>query len=53
MLDMLADGDAAALIVVDAATMTERCRIHMPRRVPFGVHGLWLDRAATDDLHTV
>lgn len=52
LLDLLADGATAVLLVVDAATMTERCRIHLPRRVPFGVHGLWLTRAETDDLLT-
>lgn len=50
LLDLLADGNRAVLIVVDAATMTEQCRIAMPQPVPFGVHGLWLDRAATDAL---
>ena len=52
LLDMLADGERADLIVIDAATMTEQCRIHMPRRVPFGVHGLWLDRSEVDALRS-
>jgi carotenoid cleavage dioxygenase len=53
ILDLLANGDEAALIVFDAATMVEQCRVHLPRRVPFGVHALWLDRVVTDLLQTV
>lgn len=52
LLDLLADGERAVLIVADAATMTERCRIPLPQRVPFGVHVLWLDRADVDRLAT-
>lgn len=50
LIDLLADGSKAVLIVIDAATMQERCRIILPQAVPFGVHALWLDRAATDAL---
>ena len=50
LIDLLADGTNAAVIVIDAATMQERCRITLPQAVPFGVHALWLDRAATDGL---
>jgi carotenoid cleavage dioxygenase len=50
LVDLLADGTRAVLIVADAATMTEQCRIPLPQPVPFGVHALWLDRAATDAL---
>lgn len=53
LVDLLADGTRAVLIVADAATMTEQCRIALPQRVPFGVHALWLDRAATDALLSV
>lgn len=53
LVDLLADGERAVLMIVDAATMTEQCRIHLPRRVPFGVHGLWLDRRDVDALQTV
>lgn len=42
--DLLANEERAELLVLDARTMEECCRIKMPRRVPFGVHGLWLDR---------
>ena len=50
LLDLLADGERAVLLVADAATMTERCRIPLPQRVPFGVHALWLDRLHLDRL---
>lgn len=50
LVDLLADGTRAVLIVADAATMKEQCRIPLPQPVPFGVHALWLDRAATDRL---
>lgn len=50
LIDLLADGSQAVLLVADAATMQERCRITLPQAVPFGVHALWLDRAATDGL---
>ncbi|HEX5947203.1 MAG TPA: carotenoid oxygenase family protein [Acidimicrobiales bacterium] len=33
---------ATDLVVVDAPSMTEVARVHMPRRVPFGFHGSWL-----------
>lgn len=29
------------LVVVDAATMAEVARVHLPRRVPLGFHGNW------------
>lgn len=50
LIDLLADGTRAVLLVADAATMTEQCRIALPQPVPFGVHALWLDRATTDAL---
>jgi len=36
------DAERAELIVIDARTMTELARLHLPRRVPFGVHATWL-----------
>ncbi len=50
LVDLLADGRKAVLIVADAATMQEQCRIPLPQRVPFGVHALWLDRRAANAL---
>jgi carotenoid cleavage dioxygenase-like enzyme len=45
LLDLLMAGDRAELLVLDARTMTEVCRLHLPARVPFGVHACWLDEA--------
>ena len=53
LIDLIADGERAELIILDAATMTEQCRLPLPRRVPFGVHGLWVDRSDLDTLHIV
>lgn len=50
LLDLLMAEDRADLIVVDAGSMTELARIHLPQRVPFGVHAVWL---AQDDLAAV
>jgi carotenoid cleavage dioxygenase len=38
LLDLLMADDRADLIVIDAVTMTEIARLHLPQRVPFGVH---------------
>jgi carotenoid cleavage dioxygenase len=29
--------------VIDARAMREVARLHLPTRVPFGVHACWLD----------
>ena len=33
--------DASHLLVLDAPTLEEVARVHLPRRVPFGFHGDW------------
>ncbi|MBD5605692.1 MAG: carotenoid oxygenase family protein [Candidatus Eremiobacteraeota bacterium] len=43
LLDLLMTDDAAALVVMDARTLTEVARLGLPARVPFGVHACWLD----------
>lgn len=45
LVDLLMAGERAELLVLDAARMTEVCRLHLPARVPFGVHACWLDPA--------
>ena len=50
LLDLLMGDTDAALVVIDAATMHEVARLHLPQRVPFGVHACWLD---TDKLATI
>ncbi|MHB1139969.1 MAG: carotenoid oxygenase family protein [Microthrixaceae bacterium] len=36
------DVDRSSLVIVDAPTMEEVARVHLPRRVPFGFHGSWI-----------
>jgi carotenoid cleavage dioxygenase len=43
LLELLMADDQACLIVIDARSMTELARLHLPQRVPFGVHACWLD----------
>lgn len=42
LLDLLMNAESAELIIIDAQTMTELARLHLPQRVPFGVHATWL-----------
>ena len=44
LLDLLMTADKAELLILDAASMTELARLHLPQRVPFGVHSCWLDQ---------
>jgi carotenoid cleavage dioxygenase len=43
LVDLLMSDERACLLVLDAATMSEMARLHIPHRVPFGVHACWLD----------
>ena len=36
---------AAALLILDARSMTDLARLPLPQRVPYGVHACWLDDA--------
>lgn len=44
LLDILMTGERSELIVIDAKSMTELARLHLPQRVPFGVHATWITR---------
>jgi carotenoid cleavage dioxygenase len=35
------DADESAAVVLDAATLEEVARVHAPRRIPFGFHGIF------------
>lgn len=52
LLDLLMEESGAQLLVVDAKTMSEVCRLQLPRRVPFGVHAVWLDSEQVASLQT-
>ena len=52
LLDLLMTGDRAELIIIDAATMTELARLHLPQRVPFGVHAGWLTPAEISQIES-
>ncbi|MEW2397237.1 carotenoid oxygenase family protein [Streptomyces sp. NPDC046862] len=43
LVDLLMDDHRAELIVIDAKDMQELARLHLPQRVPFGVHATWLE----------
>jgi len=43
-LELLMMADRAELLIIDAATMQEMARLHLPQRVPFGVHSCWLNQ---------
>ena len=45
LLELLMTADRAELLIIDAATMQEMARLHLPQRVPFGVHSCWLNQA--------
>jgi carotenoid 9,10(9',10')-cleavage dioxygenase 1 len=42
LVDLIMTDDKACLIIIDASSMKELARLHLPQRVPFGVHGCWL-----------
>jgi len=51
LIDLLMDDTRADMLVIDAKTMEEVARLHLPTRVPFGVHACWLDEAKLSRLH--
>lgn len=47
---LMADDGRADLLIMDATSMTELARLHLPQRVPFGVHSCWLDESKVASL---
>ena len=43
LVDLLMSESGAYLVIIDAADMEELARLHLPQRVPYGVHACWLD----------
>jgi carotenoid cleavage dioxygenase len=50
LIDLLMSDDRADLVVIDARNMAEVARLHLPQRVPFGVHATWL---TTEEIATL
>ncbi|MFK8050885.1 MAG: carotenoid oxygenase family protein [Halioglobus sp.] len=50
LVDILMSDDSAAMVIIDASNMTELARLHLPQRVPYGVHACWLDDQKLQDL---
>ena len=50
LLELLMTADRAELLILDAARMEEVARLHLPQRVPFGVHSCWLNQSAVASL---
>ncbi len=50
LLDLLMTADRAELLILDAASMEEVARLHLPQRVPFGVHSCWLNQGQVTSL---
>jgi carotenoid cleavage dioxygenase-like enzyme len=43
LLELLMSDSKAEMLILDAKTMDEIARLHLPQRVPFGVHACWID----------
>ena len=50
LLELLMTADRAELLILDAARMEEVARLHLPQRVPFGVHSCWLNQSEVASL---
>ena len=40
------DGSASRLLVLDATDLSDVAQVHLPRRVPAGFHGAWIEERA-------
>lgn len=50
LLELLMSDTKAEMLILDAKSMDELARLHLPQRVPFGVHACWLDKQKLDAL---
>jgi len=50
LLDLLMTGSEAELLILHAQSMEQIARLHLPQRVPFGVHACWLDQQKVEQL---
>ena len=50
LLELLMADARAEMVILDAKSMKELARLHLPQRVPFGVHACWLDEQMLGEL---
>jgi carotenoid cleavage dioxygenase-like enzyme len=50
LLELLMSDTKAELLILDAKSMKELARLHLPQRVPFGVHSCWLNEQMLSEL---
>lgn len=50
LVDILMSEAGSCMLIIDAASMTELARLHLPQRVPYGVHACFLDDAKLSSL---
>lgn len=50
LLELLMSDTKAEMLIIDAKSMKETARLHLPQRVPFGVHACWIDEKRLSDL---
>ncbi|MGI9294002.1 MAG: carotenoid oxygenase family protein, partial [Pseudomonadales bacterium] len=50
LVDLLMADDKAYLLIIDAKTMEELAKLHLPQRVPYGVHACWLSEQQLQNL---
>jgi carotenoid cleavage dioxygenase len=53
LLDLLMGEHRAELIIIDASSMQELARLHLPQRVPFGVHATWISQEEALKLQSI
>jgi carotenoid cleavage dioxygenase-like enzyme len=52
LLELLMNDSKSEMIIIDAKSMNEVARLHLPQRVPFGVHACWLNEQKLNELIT-
>lgn len=50
LVDLLMSEQGAYLVIIDASSMEELAKLHLPQRVPYGVHSCWLNQQQVDAL---
>ncbi|MBR1301127.1 carotenoid oxygenase family protein [Bradyrhizobium sp. AUGA SZCCT0042] len=50
LLELLMSDATAQMLILDAKSMTEVARLHLPQRVPYGVHACWINQQKLAEL---